>query len=337
MWSLHIVRKCGKLSELLNRNQLLYRFLANSSCFYAKKKKSEYGNLDQKKYEDVIRFLTSSEHSSQRPESLYEEKVIDRPGNKYNSPDQDLEPELNSNLIPLMNPNKSSLPQITAPGLPLQISLEKKPLASVTTVLQQTMSPQQAFYLERWKQQMILKLGKEGFAEYTQNIFQQGKLFHAAVENLLLADQISMKEQEEDASVSGFITSIKHVLREVSGVRALESAVQHETLHYQGLVDCVAEYRGSLCVIDWKTSGKLKPSLRNTFDSPLQVAAYIGAINHDSNYNFQVDCGLLVIAYKDGSPAHPHYMDSDLCSHYWNKWLRRLEEYQEKRKECETL
>nr|XP_020670252.1 mitochondrial genome maintenance exonuclease 1 [Pogona vitticeps]XP_020670254.1 mitochondrial genome maintenance exonuclease 1 [Pogona vitticeps]XP_020670255.1 mitochondrial genome maintenance exonuclease 1 [Pogona vitticeps]XP_020670256.1 mitochondrial genome maintenance exonuclease 1 [Pogona vitticeps]XP_020670257.1 mitochondrial genome maintenance exonuclease 1 [Pogona vitticeps]XP_020670258.1 mitochondrial genome maintenance exonuclease 1 [Pogona vitticeps]XP_020670259.1 mitochondrial len=339
MWSFpQSVRKGGKLPELLNRHQLLSRFLANSSCLYGKKKKSAYGNTDQEKYEDLVRYLTSSEDSSQRSKSSCEEKVINRPGDKYKLPHQDLEPQLSNNWIPLMNPSKSSLPQITVPRLPLKISLSKKPLPSVTTVLQQSMSPQQAFYLERWKQQMILELGKEGFAEYTKSMFQQGKLFHAAVENLLLADHNSPEKQEEETNVSGFITSIKHVLRDVSGVRALESAVQHETLHYQGLVDCVAEYRGTLCAIDWKTSGKSKPLLQNTFDNPLQIAAYIGAINHDSNYNFQVDCGLLVIAYKDGSPAHAHYMDSELCSQYWNKWLRRLEEYQEKkRKDCETL
>ncbi|XP_037667475.1 mitochondrial genome maintenance exonuclease 1 isoform X2 [Choloepus didactylus] len=161
--------------------------------------------------------------------------------------------------------------------------------------------------------------------------FLQGKRFHEALEKIL-SPPGNLEERDENLLKSGYIESVQHILKDISGVRALESAVQHETLKYAGLLDCVAEYQGKMCVIDWKTSEKPKPFIRNTFDNPLQVVAYVGAINHDANYNFQVQCGLIVVAYKDGSPAHPHFMDPELCSQYWPKWLLRLEEYIEKEK-----
>lgn len=166
---------------------------------------------------------------------------------------------------------------------------------------------------------------------FFSDIFLQGKRFHEALESIL-SPQEALKERDENLLKSGYIESVQHILKDVSGVRALESAVQHETLNYIGLLDCVAEYQGKLCVIDWKTSEKPKPFIQSTFDNPLQVVAYMGAMNHDTNYSFQVQCGLIVVAYKDGSPAHPHFMDAELCSRYWAKWLLRLEEYTEKKK-----
>ncbi|XP_027520398.1 mitochondrial genome maintenance exonuclease 1 isoform X2 [Corapipo altera] len=162
------------------------------------------------------------------------------------------------------------------------------------------------------------------------DLFLQGELFHSALESIFLSEEMAVKEKGEDGVISGYLSSVEHVLEDISEVKALESGVHHEALHYLGLVDCVAKYRGQLCVIDWKTSEKPKPFLKNTYDNPLQVAAYIGAINHDANYDFQVHCGLIVVAYKNGSPAHPHFMDPDLCSQYWNKWLLRLEEYMDR-------
>ncbi|XP_017690867.1 PREDICTED: mitochondrial genome maintenance exonuclease 1 isoform X2 [Lepidothrix coronata] len=162
------------------------------------------------------------------------------------------------------------------------------------------------------------------------DLFLQGELFHSALESIFLSEEMAVKEKSEDGVISGYLSSVEHVLEDISEVKALESGVHHETLQYLGLVDCVAKYRGQLCVIDWKTSEKPKPFLKNTYDNPLQVAAYIGAINHDTNYDFQVRCGLIVVAYKNGSPAHPHFMDPDLCSQYWNKWLLRLEEYMDR-------
>ncbi|XP_075719059.1 mitochondrial genome maintenance exonuclease 1 [Rhinoderma darwinii] len=333
-------RNCKRLVDVLPQQLDLPVFLSTSCRFLSRKKKvNGYEDVDQEKYAGLVRTVTTSKTSSHTPEGIFEEdsflygKIL---RSKFAS--QESEPKVPQNRVSLNNPNKVLLSlEKTDPNIPVKIGLPGKSqltndrLPSVTRILQQTMPMEQAFYLERWKQRMIMELGEEGFIEYTAAVFSQGKLFHAQLEDLLLSDEQYTQQQDDSKELVGYMNSVEHVLPDVLGVKTLESGVVHSELQYLGFVDCVAKYRGKLCVIDWKTSEKQKPNLKNTFDNPLQVAAYIGAINHDRNYNFQVDCGLLVIAYKDGSPAHAHFMDSQMCFHYWDKWLLRLEEYKDKK------
>ncbi|XP_006902527.1 PREDICTED: mitochondrial genome maintenance exonuclease 1 [Elephantulus edwardii] len=296
-----------------------------------KKKMSSYKKVDQEKYSDLVQSVLSFRSNSQTPESLFEEDtLLYGPLSKQKSPQQDEEARAPQSWFPLFNPEKRvESNSASNPSIPLKIPLQRNVIPSVTRVLQQTMTAEQTFYLERWKRRMILELGEDGFAEYTSNTFLHGKQFHEALESIL--SQGNSKERDENLQ-SGYIESVQRVLKDISGVRVLESAVRHEALNYVGLLDCVAEYQGRLCVIDWKTSEKQKPLIQNTFDNPLQVVAYIGAVNHDVNYSFQVQSGLIVVAYKDGSPAHSHFMDTQLCFQYWAKWLHRLERYTEKQK-----
>lgn len=48
-------------------------------------------------------------------------------------------------------------------------------------------------------------------------------------------------------------------------------------------------HRGENYVIDWKKSDKKKSNLKETYDGPVQVAAYIGAINTSNLYPFVVN------------------------------------------------
>ncbi|XP_004686993.1 PREDICTED: mitochondrial genome maintenance exonuclease 1 [Condylura cristata] len=262
---------------------------STSSCLCDRKKKvSPYEEVNQEKYSNLVRSVLSFRSPVQTPESLFEEDtLLYGPVSKSKQPKQDEEASVPRNWFSLFNPERRIKPNATCdPTIPLKIPLQKNMIPSVTRILQQTMTSEQIFYLERWKQRMILELGEDGFAEYTKNIFSQGKQFHEALESIL-SPQGNLKARDETLLELGYVKSVQHILKDVSGVQALESAVQHETLKYVGLLDCVAEYKGKLCVIDWKTSEKPKPHIRNTFDNPLQVVAYMGAINYDTNYNFQ--------------------------------------------------
>lgn len=42
-------------------------------------------------------------------------------------------------------------------------------------------------------------------------------------------------------------------------------------------------------MIDWKTSDRRKNTLKAAYDDPVQIAAYMGALNADSNYPFEVN------------------------------------------------
>lgn len=314
---------------------------STSLSYKSRKKNSQYSSVDSDRYSSLVKSIVSSKVSSQTPETLEEEDIhIYGPIVKSPIPAQRLVPKAPKIYRPLLNPDKTYEIDDRVPGPPIQIALQRSQgtisVPSVTRILQQTMSPEQVFILERWRRRMIAELGEEGFKEYSKNLFRQGKLFHTTVEDFLgLVDDApgeNTKPQqmaECPPEAEGYMESISHVLEDVRGVTAIESAVKHGSLGYLGIVDCVAYYKGVRCVIDWKTSEKPKPHLRNTYDNPLQVAAYIGALNNDDNYGYQVEHGLIVVAYKDGTPAHPHPISSEQVLHYWERWLVRLEEYTE--------
>ncbi|XP_041866334.1 mitochondrial genome maintenance exonuclease 1 [Melanotaenia boesemani] len=308
-------------------------------CVAAPKRNSPYSSVDSERYSSLVKTVMSSRVSSQIPETLLEEdEHVYGPVVKAHLPSQ-TEMRVPKTLHPFLNSERTLETEEPESGPPTRILFNRgqgRSAPSVTRVLQQTLSPEQIFYLERWKRRMVSELGEEGFKEYSQNVFRQGKLFHSALEDILTScssweNRNTSETPQYAPEVQGYMESIAHILEDVRAVRAIESTVQHGILNYLGIVDCVARYRGVLCVIDWKTSEKPKPFLSNTYDNPIQVAAYAGALNNDENYKYQVENGLIVVAYKDGSPAHAHQLNSELMSEYWKTWLLRLENFTEQR------
>ena len=68
-------------------------------------------------------------------------------------------------------------------------------------------------------------------------------------------------------------TQAKKELRNIDNIYALEKSLYSRELGVAGTVDCIAEYKGELAIIDFKTAEKPKPVdwIENYF---VQAAAY---------------------------------------------------------------
>ncbi|KAL3873321.1 hypothetical protein ACJMK2_036453 [Sinanodonta woodiana] len=199
-------------------------------------------------------------------------------------------------------------------------------LPAVNLILNKTQSLENAVALERWKKKMIQEIGEERFQKYQQDTLIKGINTHDCIRNRLLGQNIDLMPENE-----GHWKSVQHVLADIGQVVDQEQEVIHHELFYKGKFDCIAAYRDTLCVIEWKTSSKKRPLLSNTYDNPIQLAAYLGAINRSHFLSRKgidkLSNAMVVVVYPGGEPASVHLMNSATCQHYWERWLERLKKY----------
>lgn len=148
----------------------------STSCAWTSRKKpSQYGTVDTERYSSLVKAVVSSRVSYQTPDSLEEEdNTLYGPIVRSKSSSNKLTPVVPKNFHPLIKEEKTMLSEECDPGKPVRLSLprgsERSDMPSVTRILQQTMSPQQLFYLERWKRKMMAELGEEGFKAYSASM-----------------------------------------------------------------------------------------------------------------------------------------------------------------------
>jgi len=243
--------------------------------------------------------------------------------------------ESEANTFPLYNSSRVDAVKMDEGDI-LSLAYRRNPnVASVSRILSETMPIESRMALLRWEKNMIEAMGEAKFREYKEELFSEGKRLHSCIEGRLRIGAFSTDDPSE--GLKGHLQSVGTVVEEVAssgGVWALESAVVHPQLSYAGIVDCVALYRNTPVVIEWKTSTKAKTSLSATYDNPLQLAAYAGAIAFDDNYTAlrKSLSGLLVYSYASGKPADTYLLSPRQLEGYWQKWLGRLQEYKKAHK-----
>nr|XP_039267036.1 mitochondrial genome maintenance exonuclease 1-like [Styela clava] len=193
-------------------------------------------------------------------------------------------------------------------------------IQSVNVILKNTVDPMREVILNQWKKKMINKLGEKEFSDYQNNSMKEGRCFHKLLQDYL------RKEISIEGDGSDEWNSVKPILHEISPESAhnVEANVIHPKLFYSGRLDCVVEYKNKLCIIDWKLASKRKDNLKDLYDVPYQVAAYVGAFNILNDSSTQVSNAIIVRGYRNGSPASVHYLNDFAIEFYWKGWLRKL-------------
>ena len=101
------------------------------------------------------------------------------------------------------------------------------------------------------------------FAEWRRNnpdesrrVLRRGNNLHNLIEDYLNNEDIEL--MSVDPNVADLFVQIKPELDKIDNIRVLESPLFSRTLELAGRVDCVAEYNGTLSVIDFKGSTRTK-------------------------------------------------------------------------------
>lgn len=210
---------------------------------------------------------------------------------------------------------------------------EKNYLPTVTRVLEFSRSDQLNEALLKWKIDKVEKLGLNGFYEEKKKTFNEGTELHQFIERCLKS---LGQENLETFSTNNkaLFSELERIIRlDFKNVQLIESEVIHKNLFYQGKIDCLAYYKGNLCLIDWKTSEKDKTELRDLYDIPVQLSAYLGAFFNDENHaslrkKHLINYGLIVNINKlKEASINFHLLNHQLAEFYWHKWLVSLKKF----------
>lgn len=159
---------------------------------------------------------------------------------------------------------------------------------SVTTILGS--DPEKKKSLMEWRK----RVGEEEANKIGTQAARKGTAVHNLIEAYITNETLPEAMPNELASF--------HLLRDaankyIDNIKVVEGKMLSHHLRCAGTVDCIAEYRGELAVIDWKTSRRLKR--KTMIDSYFkQAAAY--AVMFEENTGIPIKQLMIIMACETG-------------------------------------
>jgi len=112
------------------------------------------------------------------------------------------------------------------------------------------------------------RVGEEEANRISSTAARRGTRLHTLCEKHLLNENVTVNMFDTE-----MWNNVKPHLSDINNIYALESSLYSNHLQVAGTVDCIAEYKGKLSVIDFKTSRRVK-TRDNIHDYFIQCSAY---------------------------------------------------------------
>ena len=181
------------------------------------------------------------------------------------------------------------LPEITTEsikGKRFYVTPEGNKYPSITTVL----SDRNKEGIVKWRE----SVGNDVANQVMRQAANRGTAVHTLIENYLNNEELS---KQDVLPVALFVT-MKSELDNINNIRIQEGGLYSDKLGVAGRVDCIAEYKGKISVIDFKTSTKEKKEewVENYF---IQGSAYCEM--YEERFLQPIEQVVILIVTEDGA------------------------------------
>ena len=203
-------------------------------------------------------------------------------------------------------------------------AIKHEKLPSVTTILSSTQDPEKTKSLQAWRD----RVGEAAATRIVDEAGIRGTAMHKILENYILKEGYIDLTSVGRKAHNMAMRIIEQGLCNITEYFGLEATLFYPGL-YAGATDMIATHKGEMAIVDFKQTNK--PKKREWIeDYCLQLAAY--AMAHDYVHKTNITKGVIMMCSKDN-----YYQEFVIAGEefkkYKYKWLGKISQYYEKRKE----